>query len=475
MDCMLSPFRRTHTFFTRSFRSGLTSCVLTTALAATFSRAVAGAEAEKAPAAGSEINGAYYAWQKTQKPESPWRHDYSQTLVMKMYLCSRNAKGKVAKVYLTFEDAFDVIRQLDNLTLGVPKIVYLVGWQFSGHDSGYPAWSVVNESLKRREDPTALDSLKWLMAEAHRYHTDVSLHINMLDAYQDSPLWRIYDERNVIVKDENGVPIKGPVFGGMQSYPISYAEEWRTGLAQKRIDGLVQMLPELKESGSIHIDAFESVSYSLPKSQVSDPFLHLTIHDETEAQRRIIRYWRTQGIDVTTNHAIDAQREDPYIGLVPLAWGFYAQKDQLKKLPWIGKPAGFEGLPANLYTGSVMPAENDIRKDSVHLGGLLEQFCRQFVPWYDQNNLHPGVLAPLPHIRADTFLPVLWRPGTLVACSTRGYESKRWALPAAFAGVTRLKRTRISMEGLKPEGEILVNDRYLTLSLKAGEAIVLER
>jgi hypothetical protein len=60
----------------------------------------------------------------------------------------------------------DAIRKIDNLTLGIPKIIFLVGWQFNGHDSGYPSWSVVNEHLKRPQDATALDSLKWLMVSA---------------------------------------------------------------------------------------------------------------------------------------------------------------------------------------------------------------------------------------------------------------------------------------------------------------------
>jgi hypothetical protein len=45
----------------------------------------------------------------------------------------------------------------------------------------------------------------------------------------------------------------------MQSYQISYAQEWKLGYAQKRIDALLRMLPELKEAGTIHIDAFKSI------------------------------------------------------------------------------------------------------------------------------------------------------------------------------------------------------------------------
>jgi len=38
-------------------------------------------------------------------------------------------------------DVLDRIRVIDALTRGIPKIMYLVGWQFQGHDSKYPSWS----------------------------------------------------------------------------------------------------------------------------------------------------------------------------------------------------------------------------------------------------------------------------------------------------------------------------------------------
>ena len=94
----------------------------------------------------------------------------------------------------------------------------MVGWQYSGHDSKYPSWDVVNERLKRPEDATALDSLKWLIKEAKAYHTTISLHINMIDAFEESPLWSEYLARDIIAKDAAGKPIKGEVFDGMQSY-----------------------------------------------------------------------------------------------------------------------------------------------------------------------------------------------------------------------------------------------------------------
>jgi hypothetical protein len=173
----------------------------------------------------TEVSGEYYDWQKTMKPETPWLRDYSQIYQSGLFLCERDGDGAIKKVYLTFEQALDAMRKIDNLTLGIPKIIFLVGWQFNGHDSGYPSWSVVNEHLKRPQDATALDSLKWLMVSAREYHTTVTLHINMFDAYRDSPLWKVYDESNIIIKDAHGEPIEGPRYDDMQSYQISYAQD----------------------------------------------------------------------------------------------------------------------------------------------------------------------------------------------------------------------------------------------------------
>ena len=81
------------------------------------------------------------------------------------YTSKRFHHGNVRKVCLTFSDALEVAKRIGTLTLGLPKIAYLVGWQYSGHDSKYPSWDVVNERLKRPADATALDSLKWLIEE----------------------------------------------------------------------------------------------------------------------------------------------------------------------------------------------------------------------------------------------------------------------------------------------------------------------
>jgi hypothetical protein len=442
--------------------------------------------------ADTEISGDYYDWQKTLQPEKPWHWDYSKTLVMKIYLCDRDVEGKPGILYLKFDQALEVIRKLDNLTLGMSKIVYLVGWQFTGHDSGYPAWSVVNERLKRPQDATAVDSLKWLMTNAWQYHTAVSLHINMMDAYKDSPLWKTYDENNIILKEKNGSPIQGDI-GGVPGYGVSYAQEWKLGFAQKRIDGLLRMLPQLQDAATIHIDAFHSITpmqldavappirpdwhSSVTPEQlghlVSDPLLGYTVDDEVAAQRKIFRYWRMRGMDVTAEIDAEPWRKEPFIGLQPMAWWFY---DLLQQREWFGKPRDFKGLPPSLYIGTPMHAEEEIKADPVHLTGLTQQFCTKVVPWYYHNN-PPAKADDLGSTsdEGDIFLPAAWRSSTWVACSGKGYTSKNWRLPQAWAGTSKVRVTQITPDGLKPLKVVPVKNGAISLGLKAHQVVAIER
>ena len=160
----------------------------------------------------------------------PFFREYHQTLVLKMFLGQEKHPDPAWGRRVTFEQALDVIRKVDSLTLGIPKIIYLVGWQAHGHDWGYPDWGPVDPVLKRPQDATALDSLKWLMNEARQYHTTVSLHINMFDAYQSSPLWEEYIARDVIARDRRGrLFIRGEKYHDEPVYCISYTREWQEG------------------------------------------------------------------------------------------------------------------------------------------------------------------------------------------------------------------------------------------------------
>ena len=114
------------------------------------------------------------------------------------------------------------------LSLGIPKIVYLVGWQYNGHDDKYSAFFDANELLKRPEDKSAIESLRWLMREARKYHTIVSLHINMTDAYDDSPLWDEYVKHDLISKNADGTLKVIGEYNNRKAYQINYKNEWES-------------------------------------------------------------------------------------------------------------------------------------------------------------------------------------------------------------------------------------------------------
>lgn len=137
----------------------------------------------------------------------PFYHKYHQTLVLKIFCI--HPKDHQGTPTVTFEETLEIIRKTDRLTRGIPKIMYLQGYQEGGFDQLFPAWLPVDPRLKRTEDETALDGLRWLIREARQYNTIVSLHIDMIQAYTNSPLWDKYVERDVVGRDENGEIILG--------------------------------------------------------------------------------------------------------------------------------------------------------------------------------------------------------------------------------------------------------------------------
>ena len=289
-----------------------------------------------------------------------FNHDYSQTLVMKIGISVPDQKGDT-KIINTFENALEIIRKADNLSLGVPKIIYLVGWQYNGHDDKYPAFFEVNKKLKRPQDKDARASLIWLMTEAQKYHTIVSLHINMTDAYDDSPLWNEYVENDLISKTASGNLMVIGNYNDKNAYQINYKNEWNSGYAQKRIDRLIELLPPLKEYGTIHIDAWI----------VRDSKGHYeSAVTEAVYQKKILNYWNEKGIDVTSEWVMDYM-----VGLVPFAWHFnhMTQNDYLK-------------IPANVYTGSGL--NPDVRGTDFGLGFLFgkSMYGETVYPAMQQNN-----------------------------------------------------------------------------------------
>lgn len=455
----------------------------------------------------------YISYPTGLKPVIQPKHRYDQTLTMKLFLSQALYDGKfkrkdngASEVALSFAQALEVIQKMDKLTLGIHKIVYLVGWQYNGHDSKYPAWFEVNERLKRPEDKTALESLKWLMKEAVKYHTVVSLHINMFDAYEDSPLWETYVKNNIIARNTDGT-LRACEWG----YPISLAREWETGFAQKRIDQLCQMLP-IQNAKTIHIDAFHTwppvpqlvdgkYKITLEKGPIS-PFLGNTVQDETAAQRKIFLYWASKGIDVTCE-GVDFLRESSFEGYQPMAWWFTGL-DKYLKWPANYYCGGQDNTEWGKLFGTSMHGEDVVVKDPRQLAGFLPQFCTKTLIWYYLNRLErkyvvnnssqksvhfsQNTVATLKQSayklvageavlaeNDDIFVPALWlKKPSVIAYSKNGYQNRAWKLPPSFRGKNQLSVSILTMEGLRLSQKVKVEANSVTLSLGAGEAVLID-
>jgi hypothetical protein len=446
----------------------------------------------------------------------PQKHAYYQTLTMKLFMSQalfdgrfkRKDNGK-SELFLTCEQALQIIRRMDNLTLGIPKIVYLVGWQYNGHDSKYPAWFEGNASIKRPTDSNSLESIKWLMKEASKYNTIVSLHLNMFDAYEDSPLWDEYVRNDIIARNTDGT-LRACEWG----YPISYAREWKTGFAQKRIDSICKILP-LEIAGTVHIDAFHSwppvpvpdekggYRIDLTEGPIS-PFLGFTVDEETGAQRNIFRYWASRGVDVTSE-GVDFLRETAFDGYQPMAWWYGGGLKYYLKWPASFYCGGQDNSEWGKLFGTSMHGEDIVRNDPANLSGFKADFCLKSVIWYYLNRLDRLYVVNATGYKAvgfsdsvrstlsgghyeliqgtrliaeddDIFIPALWiNSNSIIAYSKNGYEIRNWTMPDNWQGVAYVKLSGISDSGKKDLGVIKTTGGNITLSLKKDEMILIER
>ena len=445
---------------------------------------------------------------------APFYRDYHQTLVMKLFLgmegdpverlVNHPPFQQEHDVMCTFEEALELIRKADNLTRGIPKIIYLVGWQKGGHDHGYPAWSEVNPRLKRAQDATALESLRWLIREARRYSTTVSLHINMVDAYEQSPLWDEYVAADCISRDENGeFHSVGIQIVDEPIYNVVYPKEWEAGLAQRRIERLIEMIPELVEGHTIHIDVF--IAQRENGAPISPWHARpenggLTPDKYVETQREIFRYWRERGFDVTGEGIFWAHPPgEGFTGLQAMSWWYPSNTEYQMQIPeyLMARGRTHRESEGDFRFGSSMHGEEIWMQAKDGMPGFLGMFCRTALPWYylsrlERIKLEDETLYYSEEVVArteggmniirkgdfvlrendDLFVPSLWNEREIIAYSRLGYKERSWRLPDEWRGVESVDVYRITSEGRDcVHKSVPVVDGKIVLSLTADTAI----
>ena len=445
---------------------------------------------------------------------TPFYRDYHQTLVLKLFMGMEGDPverlqttpmfQKPHDVLCTFEEALEVIRKTDNLTRGIPKIIYLVGWQKGGHDHGYPAWSDVNPRLKRPQDATALDSLRWLIREGRKHNTTVSLHLNMTDAYEQSPLWSEYVAKDCLAKDESGkLYTRGIQMKGEPMYTVVYLKEWAAGLAQRRIDRLIEMVPELKEGHTIHIDVFiaqDEGGKPLSPWHAKPENGGLSPEKYVETQRQIFHYWRDRGFDVTGEGIFWAHPPgEGFTGLQAMSWWYFCDTRYQLRIPesLMARGRTDRGGDGDFRFGSSMHGEEIWMENKETMPGFLGMFCRTTLPWYylgrldrlkveaDAVHYSGGVVAGtedgkkvirkgqfLLRENDNLFVPALWNPKEIVAYSRQGYTDRSWRLPEEWTSVQHVAVHDITLQGLASNTTTIpVIDGKIRLTLKAEQAI----
>jgi hypothetical protein len=395
------------------------------------------------------------------------RHAYHQAVAYKIFMARKNS----AIPQTTAEEALGIIRGMHALTRGLKQIVYLVGWQYEGHDSKYPAWFEANRKIQRASDRDARASLLWLMKAARKFNAVVSVHINMDDAYENSPLWDEYVRRDLIIKNPDGTLRKGDVWDGELCYWISKTREWECGLGKQRIDRLLDYLP-LADAGTVHIDAFR------PHPSA---YHGVSVEKEIETAKQIYRYWDSKGIDVTNEYLSYHE----LVGYVPMVWAFNLdEQSRLRYAPslicggndtWNQRTGHVHALPGwagacfvpeagtryEVVWGRSCSCDVVARPDTAFCGveSMVQPFCERTLPWYflnrhralelrqtaDEYAVHfsDGIVSAIRvsdrhhTIRQDgrllvdghdLFIPALWREGEIIAWSRDGAQ-RQWELP----------------------------------------------
>lgn len=454
--------------------------------------------------------------------KTKFNYDYSKILWMKMFLAKPDYENNTSDVLINFEQALEIIKRIDNITQGIEKIIYLVGWQGLGHDDLYPEMNVINPYLKRDCDATAKDSLLWLVENAKKYNTVISYHGNVADAYKASPTHNEFVKAGAVLKHSDGTPAVIEIFNGRDAYKTSYKQYWESGLFKKIFDDFCEAVP-VKEAGTVHLDNFCIAENFFPRTDVEE---------QNEARNKMLDYVMSLGIDVTSEYTYrelplraDADHHPvrKYYGLyekdLPVGEWKNAPMHTLGRIPavwWMSgmtiddcinvQPEQFSGYlnDAVLKTvfygtmhGEDIWMNNGIEKE-VWVPLFIKEFCTHHVPYIYLNRYKRlsykeddgnyivsfsdgvestgktksitknGVVLKQGN---DVILPLTEDNKVFVAYSESGKDGE-WNIPDAE--FKKASVYNITADGNEYIGDVSVTDEKISLSLKAGQAAAIK-
>ena len=197
--------------------------------------------------------------------------------------------GGYAPPITTFAETLEIVRAVAKVTGNAKQRVTLVGWQFSGHDTGYPALNQVNE----RAGGAA--ALRKLVKDAAQYNANIEYQINLDDAYPDNPLF----DPSVLQSNREGKPYvwSYQFEGGPPDYRISLTKQFRSGYFQRRMKSFLDTVPV---SEGIRLDTFRNCDISV------GPGEDIGIVSETAYGGKILDWFMDRGVVPLTEGPVDA-------------------------------------------------------------------------------------------------------------------------------------------------------------------------
>ncbi|OBZ15796.1 endo-alpha-N-acetylgalactosaminidase family protein [Bacillus sp. FJAT-26390] len=431
----------------------------------------------------------YQLWLNRQFPDA--NPIYKEAIWYKVF-CAERKRG----VLTTFRETLDIIRQVHHITGGIPQIVYLVGWQFDGHDTGYPSLNRINPKLAVNPDRAGEELAELVQTAKKEYACTVSYHINVDDAYDDSPDWN----PDILSRDPDGAA-RVWLDLDQRVYHISHSKDVESGHAFARLDEFLKLVPVER---TVHLDAFRNTNASWDGDGYIGPMEELVC-----GMKPIIAYFKERGIDVSTEGQNGMPIEDA--GVFSAYWHFSPSQMyhgkivgggsvDMNAIAW-GKGASidadilYRGEPTRLEGEMVKSASFDSNwnqiVDILYLGSMLYRFylAREMVEMREDEHtvmMRFGDGVTMMADKGANRLAVTW--GDLViadnddrfipidnriyAYSRHGSE-RAWTLPRTWQGM-KYQAYRLTKDGRELYDDYTAEDRSIRIKLEPHVPVILE-
>lgn len=289
----------------------------------------------------------------------------------------------------TFNEAESLMRRVNSLTDGNPQVSYIAGWAEGGHDSAYPNYTKINESLGGEEGFINLrDNVKAY------YNGIVSFDDNFDDQYDNKYSQGFFDPQ-YIARERDGSLEKHKAWNGIDKSHI-------TGMAKYMVDG---------GPGEARVD-YTASHYNLDQTVLIDALSWWSIRHDWDPQapasavknlrdgkfKIIDRYKDMHGIDVASE-----MLRYPFIGKLGLALDGMYERDTAYGGAGYDIPfASFVLRDSIIYGGSggLNPNYNDpkgVLFDNTRRhawlfhdttdGQITDLYYLNYVPWFKLHDL----------------------------------------------------------------------------------------